>query len=125
MLEQVIYNALVPNYLRNPRISVDITTYRPIYIQGQVQKPGQYAYANNMTMQNLIGLAGGFTSQAKESVVYVRHEGEVKEEEVPTSQPLLIRPGDSIRVDTTIFWDAMNLFSPLATPVGIAASRVP
>ena len=124
-LEAVVYNALVPNYLRNPRINVEILIYRPVYVLGQVQKPGQYAYVNDMTMLNAIGLAGGYTPQAKESVVYLRHEGESKEQPVDTTVPLLIRPGDTVRVDTTMFWDAMNLFSPLATPVGIAAARLP
>jgi len=120
-LEAAIYGALVPNYMRNPRINVEILAYRPIYVVGQVQKPGQYPYVNDMTMLNAIGLAGGFTSQAKESIVHVRHEGETKEMEVATSQPLLIRPGDTIRVDTTLFWDAMNLFSPLSGPAYLAS----
>jgi polysaccharide export outer membrane protein len=123
-LEAALYAALVPNYLRNPRITVEVTTYRPIYVLGQVQKPGQYAYVNNMTMMNAIGLAGGFTPQAKESTVLVRHEGESKEEAVSTAQPLLIRPGDSIRVDTTLFWDTMNLFSPLSGPAYLAQSTL-
>ncbi len=120
--EAAIYNALVPNYLKSPRINVEIVTYRPVYVVGQVQKPGQYAYINNMTMLNAIGLAGGFTPQARESMVYVRHEGETREEEVSTAQPLLIRPGDTIRVDTTLFWDAMNLFSPLSGPAYLATN---
>jgi polysaccharide export outer membrane protein len=121
-LEAVVYNALVPNYLRNPRLTVEILSYRPIYIVGQVQKPGQYAYVNDMTMLNAIGLAGGFTQQARESTVYVRHEGEAKEEEVSTAQPLLIHPGDTVRVDTTMFWDAMNMFSPLSGPAYLASA---
>ena len=80
---------------------------------------------NTPMSPNAIGLAGGYTPQAKESVVYLRHEGESKEQPVDTTVPLLIRPGDTVRVDTTMFWDAMNLFSPLATPVGIAAARLP
>jgi polysaccharide export outer membrane protein len=123
-LEAALYAALVPNYLRNPRINVEVTTYRPIYVLGQVQKPGQYAYVNNMTMMNAIGLAGGFTSQAKESTVLLRREGESKEEAVSTAQPLLIRPGDTIRVDTTLFWDTMNLFSPLSGPAYLAQSTL-
>jgi polysaccharide export outer membrane protein len=123
-LEAVIIGALVPNYLRNPRINVEITTYRPVYVVGQVQKPGQYAYVNDMTMLNAIGLAGGFTSQAKESIVYVRHAGEAKEEEVSTAQPLLIRPGDTIRIDSTLFWDAMNMFAPLSGPAYLATNVV-
>jgi polysaccharide export outer membrane protein len=77
-----------------------------------------------MTMLNAIGLAGGYTPQAKESVVYVRHEGETKETPVDTTTPLLIRPGDTVRVDTTIFWDAMNMFSPLSGPAALAATAV-
>lgn len=123
-LEAVIVSALVPNYLRNPRINVEITSYRPVYVVGQVQKPGQYAYVNDMTMLNAIGLAGGFTPQAKESTVYVRHAGEATEEHASTAQPLLIRPGDTIRVDSTLFWDAMNMFAPLSGPAYLATNVV-
>ena len=121
-MEAAIYYALVPNYLRNPKLTVDILAYRPIYVVGQVQKPGQFPYTNDMTMMNAIGMAGGFTQQARESSVYVRHEGDPMEQEVPTNMPLLIRPGDTVRVDTTLFWDAMNMISPLAGPASLAAT---
>jgi polysaccharide export outer membrane protein len=121
-LEAALRAALVPNYLRDPRINVEITNYRPVYVVGAVQKPGQYSYVNNMTLLNAVALAGGFTSQSKESAVYVRHEGETAEQQVETRMPLLIRPGDTVRVDTTLFWDAMNLFAPLSSPIGLAAA---
>jgi hypothetical protein len=35
---------------------------------------------------------------------------------------LLIRPGDTIRVDTTLFWDALNLFAPLSGPAYLATA---
>jgi polysaccharide export outer membrane protein len=120
-LEAAIYYALVPNYMRNPRLTVDVLAYRPVYVVGQVQKPGQFAYVNDMTMMNAIGMAGGFTQQARESSVYVRHEGDPVEQEVPTNMPLLIRPGDTVRVDTTLFWDAMNMIAPVSGPVTLAA----
>jgi len=123
-LEAAIYYALVPNYLRNPRLTVDILAYRPVYVVGQVQKPGQFAYVNDMTMMNAIGMAGGFTNQARESSVYVRHEGSPVEEEVPTNVPMLIRPGDTVRVDTTLFWDAMNMFAPVSGPMTLAAGAI-
>jgi len=121
-LEAAIRGALVPNYLRNPRINVEITTYRPVYVVGAVQKPGQYSYVNNMTLLNAVALAGGFTPQAKDSTVYVRQEGATEEMPVPTNQPLLIRPGDTVRVDTTMFWDVVNFLGPLSSPVAIAAT---
>jgi protein involved in polysaccharide export with SLBB domain len=121
-LEQALRAGLVPNYLRDPRINVEITNYRPIYVVGAVQKPGQYTYVNDMTLLNAVALAGGFTPQAKDSTVYVRHEGATEERAVETNQPLLIRPGYTVRVDTTIFWDAVNFFGPLSSPVAIAAT---
>lgn len=121
-LEAAIRAALVPNYLRNPRINVEILNYRPIYVVGAVQKPGQYTYVSDMTMLNAVALAGGFTPQAKSSTVYVRHEGATEEMPIPTNQPLLIRPGDTVRVDTTAFWDVVNFLGPLSSPVALAAT---
>ena len=121
-LEAAIRAALVPNYLRDPRINVEITGYRPIYVVGAVQKPGQYTYVSDMTLLNAVALAGGFTSQAKDSTVYVRHEGATEERAMPTNMPLLIRPGDTVRVETTIFWDVVNFFGPLSSPVALAAT---
>jgi protein involved in polysaccharide export with SLBB domain len=121
-LEAEIRNALSPGYIKNPRINVEITIYRPIYVVGAVTKPGQYTYVNDMTLLNAVALAGGFTDQAVESTVYVRHEGEADEQPISTSLSLLIRPGDTVRVKTTLFWDAMNMFSPLAGPLAVGAA---
>lgn len=121
-LEAAIRAALVPNFLRDPRINVEITGYRPIYVVGAVEKPGQYAYVNDMTLLNAVGLAGGFSTQAKKSVVYVRHEGASEERVVETNMPLLVRPGDTVRVETTVFWDVVNFFGPLSSPIALAAA---
>jgi polysaccharide export outer membrane protein len=121
-LEGWIRAALVPNYVREPRINVEITGYRPIYVVGAVVKPGQYSYVSDMTLAQAVAMAGGLTPQAKSSAVYVRHEGEMKEESIASTTPLLIRPGDTVRVDTTLFWDAMDFLGPLSSPVAIAAT---
>jgi polysaccharide export outer membrane protein len=123
-LEANIRAALSPAYIKNPRVNVDISLYRPIYVVGAVLKPGQYPYVNDMTMLNAVALAGGFNDQAVESAVYVRHEGQTQEEKVSTAQPLLIRPGDTVRVDTTLFWDVLNVFSPLTGPTAVTAAMV-
>ena len=71
----------------------------------------------------VIVLAGGFTDTAKQSTVYVRHENSPVEYEVPTDQLSSVRPGDTIRVKTTLFWDAMGIFTPLA-PAAFAAAAI-
>jgi polysaccharide export outer membrane protein len=121
-LEGWLRAALVPNYVRDPRINVEIMAYRPIYVVGAVVKPGQYTYVNDMTLAQAVALAGGFNREAKESTVYVRHEGETTEQAAPAGAPLLIRPGDTVRVSTTWFWDAMNFLGPLTSPVALAAT---
>jgi hypothetical protein len=123
-LEQWISGALADGYLKNPRVNVEIATYRPFYIIGAVNRPGQYAYIDHMNALNAVALAGGFTDQAIQSTLYIRHEGSAVEQPVQTSQLSHVEPGDVIRVKTSFFWDAMNLFAPVAGPAAIAAATL-
>lgn len=122
-LENEIGGALAQGYLKNPRVNVEITVYRPFYIIGAVNKPGEYPYVDHMSALNAVAMAGGFTDTAKQSEVYVRHEGSAQEVEVPTDQMVELKPGDTIRVTTTIFWDAMSIFTPLS-PAALAAATI-
>lgn len=118
-LEAVIGGALAQGYLRSPRVSVEVTAYRPFYIIGAVNRPGQYAYVDHMNALTAVALAGGFTNGAVESVVFVRREGSNQEVEVPADRTTGIYPGDVVKVHNTIFTDTMNLFAPFS---GVAAS---
>jgi polysaccharide export outer membrane protein len=122
VLEQNIAAALADGYIKSPRVNVEIALYRPFYIIGAVNRPGQYAYVDHMSALNAVALAGGFTDQAIQSTLYVRHEGSTAEQAVETSQLTHILPGDVVRVRTSPFWEAMNLFSPVAGPAAIAAA---
>lgn len=42
-----------------PQASVEIATYRPFYINGDVQAPGQYAFVPGITVLKAVSLAGG------------------------------------------------------------------
>jgi len=123
-LENAIAGALAQGYLKNPRVNVEITAYRPFYVMGAVNRPGNYPYVNNMSALDAVALGGGFTDQARQSVVYVRHEGSTVEEELPANQLTRIWPGDVVRVKDTLFWDAMAIFTPLAGPAALAAAAV-
>lgn len=112
-LEVQIAQALDDGYLKDARVAVEVKQYRPFYVIGQVNKPGEYPYVSNMNALNAIALAGGFTEKAVESTVYVRHQGEVEEEAVPTDQLVRIRPGDVVRVRETFFWGLSDILSPL------------
>jgi len=112
-LETFVENQLGNGYLKDPRVSVEVTQYRPVYVIGEVNKPGPYSYAGNMSALNAIALAGGFTEKAVESTVYIRHEGDTEEQPVSTDQLTRIRPGDVLRVKETAFWNVADVVSPL------------
>jgi protein involved in polysaccharide export with SLBB domain len=119
-VESGIRTALADGYINDPRVSVEVTTYRPFYIVGEVLKPGEYPYANGMTASTAVAVAGGFTPKAIESAVYVRHLGENVEHKLAANDATPISPGDVIRVDSTTFWDVMDVLGPLA---GVSALR--
>lgn len=121
-LEASIASSLSRGYLKQPRVSVQVATYRPFYIIGAVAKPGEYPYVNNMNALNAIALAGGYTPSAVESAIYIRREGSNTEVKMPVDRSTSIRPGDVVRVNTTLFADAMQLMNPLSTPLSIAAA---
>lgn len=122
-LEGDVAGSLGDGYLKNPRVAVEVTTYRPFYIIGQVNRPGQYPYTSNMSALDAVGVAGGFTDHAVESTLHIRHEGEVKELDVPADETVKIRPGDVVRVDQTAFWEVSSWLSPatsIALPLAYA-----
>jgi polysaccharide export outer membrane protein len=116
-LETRIETALGNGYLQQPRVNVEVTDYRPFYIIGEVNKPGQYPYVNDMSAPNAIALAGGYTEKAADSFLYVRRNGQTKEEEVPADETTKIGPGDVVRVPPTMFWAAITFAGPISAIV--------
>jgi len=52
--------------LRDASVSVQVLAYRPIYVLGEVNKPGQYPFQPGMTMLTAVAVAGGFTYRSVE-----------------------------------------------------------
>jgi polysaccharide export outer membrane protein len=50
--------------VNQPSVSVEVATYRPISVLGEVNHPGQYPYQPGMTTLDAVALAGGFTYRA-------------------------------------------------------------
>ena len=123
-VEANITTALAAGYVNHPRVSLEVTTYRPFYVVGQVQKPGEYPFANGMSAASAVALAGGYTPHAQENIVYVRHQGERGEVRVAATEGAMIRPGDVVRVDTSTFWDVMDVIIPM-TSLGALRYMVP
>ncbi|MGJ4902159.1 polysaccharide biosynthesis/export family protein [Bradyrhizobium sp. HKCCYLS2058] len=85
-------------YIREPSVAVEIEAYRPFFILGEVQAPGQYPYVPNMTVESAIAIAGGFSPRARRDIVTLTHTDAsgVARYEVPLGTSL--KPGDTIQV---------------------------
>jgi hypothetical protein len=97
-LSRVLSERLKQGYIREPKVAIEVATYRPFFIHGEVATPGQYAYVANMTVENAIAIAGGFGPRADRSKVTVSRTigGQTTRANVPLSYPL--RPGDTLRI---------------------------
>lgn len=85
-------------FLRDPRVAVEVVTFRPFYVLGEVRQPGEFPYTTGMTVLSAIARAGGYDYRAYErEVTLVRTVGvEQKEYRANERTPLL--PGDIVRV---------------------------
>ncbi|MDZ7281834.1 polysaccharide export protein [Sphingomonas sanguinis] len=102
-LAQAVTASLAAGYLRDPRVSVEVLTYRPYFILGEVKTPAQYPYVNGMTVTNAIATAGGFTPRAAQKKVYIRRSGEDREKVYDLTPDLRVYPGDTIRLGERFF----------------------
>ena len=97
-LSQRITARLKQGYVREPHVTVEVETYRPFFILGEVTTPGQYPYVADMTVEKAIAIAGGFAPRAYKQTVELTHtaRGQQIKSDVPLSYPL--RPGDTLLV---------------------------
>jgi polysaccharide export outer membrane protein len=102
-LEHSVTSALAKGIVRDPRVNVEIALYRPYYILGEVKKSGEYPYRLGLTVMDAIASAGGFTYRANENKVYLRRSGAGVEEVYALDSPILIFPGDNIRIPERYF----------------------
>ena len=102
-LQQVVTDLLAENYLIDPRISIEVTNYRPFYIYGQVNKPGSYPYVSGMTVRQAIALAGGYTRRASEEPVSITRSAPEELLDIEANLKTVVLPGDTIEVFRRLF----------------------
>jgi len=103
-VEHQIATQLRKKFLRNPNVSVEIRTFRPFYILGEVNRAGQYPYVDGMNVQTAVAIAGGFTSRARQKRIKVTRrysKNDSRTLSLRLSAPLL--PGDTIVVEERFF----------------------
>jgi len=91
-------------YIREPSVAVEVETYRPFFILGEVAAPGQYPYVPNMSVESAVAIAGGFSPRAKRDHVTLTHTDNSGPSRtvVPLGTP--ISPGDTVLVGERWFY---------------------
>jgi len=103
-LEGSVAQALTRSKLyRNPSVSVEVINYRPIFILGEVVRPGQYPYQPAMTVVTAVAIGGGFTYRAVVNRFSIVRTSDKKTTEGAASRETFVQPGDVITVFERVF----------------------
>ena len=101
-LEKIIHDKLAGGYLKNPSVQVDIATYRPFYIQGEVKKPGAYPFEPGLNVDRAIALAGGLTERASKDKIFIKQK-QNKNEVIKVKLDHVVLPGNVINIEQSFF----------------------
>lgn len=88
-------------YLVKPQVGVQILTYRPFYILGEVSQPGSYPYVSGMTAITAIARAGGFTARARRSAMTISRGDNDSGRTIDATAEIL--PGDILTIHERFF----------------------
>lgn len=85
-------------FLLDPNVAVEIQTFRPFYVLGEVRSPGEFAYSYGMTVLSAIARAGGYDYRASQGTVLLVRGMGAEEKDYAAGERAPILPGDIIKV---------------------------
>lgn len=86
------------NYMQDPRVAVEVQTFRPFYVLGEVRQPGEFPYMTGMTVLSAVAKAGGYDYRAREGEVLLVRFIEGQQQEYRATERTPILPGDIVKV---------------------------
>jgi len=101
--EKAVRDKLRNGLVVDPKVTVDVIQFRPIYVVGEVNHPGAYDFTSNITVINAVSLAGGFTYRAKEDSITVMRGTGPNQKKYNVSQTTMLQPGDVVTVPQRYF----------------------
>jgi polysaccharide biosynthesis/export protein len=102
-LERSIVQHVDGSILKDPHVNVQVSTYGPFFVRGEVKQPGQFPYAPGLTIGDAVAMAGGYTYRANETAAFVRPSGGTLEVIRPLTTDVPVSPGDNIRIPERYF----------------------
>lgn len=86
------------NILVDPKVSIQPLELRPLAILGEVNRPGEYAFRQGMTVFAAVSAAGGYTYRANTQKVMITRTVNGKSVSGTATDDTVILPGDRIKV---------------------------
>jgi polysaccharide export outer membrane protein len=99
-VQEAIRAKLASGYIKDPRVAVEVLEYRTFYILGEVNKPGEYPYRANLTLDQAVATAGGYTYRANRKRFDITHAADSTDSRMlfRDARALRVEPGDTIRI---------------------------
>jgi polysaccharide export outer membrane protein len=82
----------------NPSIAIEVAERRPVFVLGEVQKPGAFPYTPSLSVRSAVALAGGFTYRAYKARVEIVRQTAQGKAKGAADQDAPLQPGDEITV---------------------------
>ncbi|RPF71168.1 polysaccharide biosynthesis/export family protein [Aurantiacibacter spongiae] len=96
--EEVAVRLRDAQILRNPTVSIQPVSLRPVYVMGEVQRPGEYPFRPGMSVLAAVAAAGGYTFRAQDERVRVTRTIDGRSVTGIARETDMIQPGDAIMV---------------------------
>lgn len=97
-VEKDVVERLSQGYVRNPRLSVTMFSYRPVFIRGAIEQTGSFPFSEGLTIGKAIALAGGSKKSAKPNGVSILRDGDIVSEGLSVDSFLEVKSGDVITI---------------------------
>jgi len=99
-MQDSLIAALADGYVLNPKVSIQVLSFRPFYILGEVNRPGEYPVTTGLTFEQAVASAGGYTYRANTKKAFLKRATDTAERPVDLRgpEPIVIRAGDTIRI---------------------------
>lgn len=97
-VEDEVRTILAQGYVKNPRLSVSIFSYRPIFIRGAIRSVGAFPYTEGLTIAKAVALAGGTKKSAQDNGVSISRDGETVETGLALDSQYQVASGDVISI---------------------------
>lgn len=91
------------SFLQEPKVTVAVAEFQPIYVLGEAEKPGQYPFRSGLDVLTAVATAGGFTYRASRSTILIRHADDNIWQRYSLAAPILLEPGDLVRIPERYF----------------------